>query len=54
MTVYQSVRLYVNIVTNLSSVESGAGRSAQLPKESKIEIINREGMGRKDLRNGKE
>lgn len=50
MTVYQSVKLYVNIVTNLSSMEGGAGRSAQLPKEKKFERINREGMERKDLR----
>ena len=50
MTVYESVRLYVNIVTNLSSMEGGAGRSAQLPKETKIDRINGEGMGRKVLR----
>ena len=31
MALYQSVRLYVNIATNLSCMEGGARRSAQLP-----------------------
>ena len=53
MSLYQSVRLYVNIATNLNSMEGGAGRSALLPKETKNEIMSREGMGRKDLRERK-
>jgi hypothetical protein len=43
MTLYQSVRIYVNICTKLRSMEGGAGLSAQLPKETQDEGMNKKG-----------
>jgi hypothetical protein len=43
MTVYQSVRIYVNICMKLRCMEAGTALSAQLPKETMNERMNTNG-----------